>query len=138
MEKHFHTIVCMMVLLIPSANGAAAEDEGLRKRAAATLRRGCSYYRTKVASHGGYVYYYSLDLRQRWGEGVATTDQIWVQPPGTPTVGLAYLHAYRATEDRFYLDAAQQAAEALVYGQLRSGGWTNCIDFNPRGRRTAA
>ncbi|MBP85926.1 MAG: pectic acid lyase [Planctomycetaceae bacterium] len=26
------------------------------------------------------------------------------------------------------------AAEALVYGQLQSGGWTNSIDFDPRGK----
>jgi PelA/Pel-15E family pectate lyase len=79
------------------------------------------------------VYHYSLDRQQRWGEGPATADQIWVQPPGTPTVGMAYLRAYQATGDRYYLDAAREAAEALVYGQLESGGWTNSIDFNPRG-----
>src|SRR5439155_10494436 len=59
---------------------------------------------------------------------------IWVQPPGTPTVGLAYLAAYRATGDKFYLDAAREAGEALIYGQLKSGGWQNCIDFDPHGR----
>ncbi|MHC4166525.1 MAG: pectate lyase, partial [Planctomycetota bacterium] len=98
------------------------------------MRRAAGFYRTEVASHGGYVYYYSVDLEQRWGEGAAGSDQIWVQPPGTPTVGMAYLKAYEATGDRFYLEAATEAAEALVYGQLQSGGWTNSIDFNPRGR----
>ncbi|MDP6448319.1 MAG: pectate lyase, partial [Pirellulaceae bacterium] len=29
------------------------------------------------------------------------------------------------------------AAEALVYGQLASGGWTNLVDFDPRSRRVA-
>jgi PelA/Pel-15E family pectate lyase len=101
------------------------------------MRRAAVYYREHVASHGGYVYYYSLDLKQRWGEGVATADQIWVQPPGTPTVGLAYLEAYRATGDEYYLSAAVAAAEALVYGQVQSGGWTNCIDFDPRGKRVS-
>jgi uncharacterized protein YyaL (SSP411 family) len=73
------------------------------------------------------VYYYSPDLTRWWGEGEATKDQVWVQPPGTPTVGMAYLKAYAATGDKFYLEAATEAAEALVYGQLASGGWTNCI-----------
>jgi PelA/Pel-15E family pectate lyase len=50
---------------------------------------------------------------------------------------MAYLSAYSATGDNFYLRAATQAAEALVYGQLDSGGWTNCIDFDPRGERVA-
>ena len=83
-------------------------------------------------SVGGYVYYYSVDLSERWGEGLATGDQIWVQPPGTPTVGMAYLDAYAATGEQYYLDAAREAAEALVYGQLRSGGWANSIDLKGR------
>ncbi|MCA9085755.1 MAG: pectic acid lyase [Planctomycetaceae bacterium] len=102
-----------------------------------TMKQAAEFYHRKVATHGGYVYHYSLDLSQRWGEGEATKDQIWVQPPGTPTVGLAYLAAFDATKDRFYLDAATDCAKALVYGQVRSGGWTNCIDFNPRGERTS-
>ena len=31
--------------------------------------------------------------------------------------------------------AAQAAAEALVYGQLQSGGWAQVIDFDPRGTK---
>ncbi|CAN5211658.1 pectate lyase [soil metagenome] len=68
-------------------------------------------------------------MKDRWGEGKATADTIFVQPPGTPTVGEAYLKAYAATGDTFYLDAAQETAEALVYGQLQSGGWTQTIHF---------
>lgn len=105
----------------------------LRDQAVATMRKAATFYHSEVATHGGYVYHYSLDLKTRWGEGLATETQIWVQPPGTPTVGMAYLKAYDATGDRFYLDAAREAAEAIVYGQLESGGWTNMIDFNPRG-----
>ena len=39
--------------------------------------------------------YYSLDLKRRWGEGKATPDTLFVQPPGTPTVGMAYLKAFK-------------------------------------------
>ena len=109
----------------------------LQTKAVATMKKAAMYYRENVATHGGYVYHYSLDLSRRWGEGVASPDQIWVQPPGTPTVGLAYLDAYSATGDTFYLDAARDAAVALVYGQMKSGGWTNCIDFDPKGSRVA-
>ena len=116
------------------ANG---DQPALVQEATVAMRKAAAFYRGQVASHGGYVYFYSLDLKQRWGEGVATDDQIWVQPPGTPTVGLAYLKAYRATREKVYLDAATDAALALVYGQLKSGGWTNCVDFDPRGQRVA-
>ena len=135
----FRRLPTLYALLAVSISGLFSDgaEPALREQALRTLRRAATFFRSRVASHGGYVYYYSADLKQRWGEGVATRDQIWVQPPGTPTVGMAYLRAYDATGDRDYLDAAREAAEALVYGQLRSGGWTNCVDFDPSGRRVA-
>jgi PelA/Pel-15E family pectate lyase len=131
-----HVIVCLSVSGCPSASLLAADgsaDPRTVRDAEAALRRAIEFFHGRVASHGGYVYHYSLDLQQRWGEGIATSDQIWVQPPGTPTVGLAFLEAYAATGEARDLAAATQAAHALVYGQLQSGGWQNCVDFNPRG-----
>lgn len=126
--------VSLGVVLAAGDGGLPATAQGdLPGQAETALRKAVTYFRTKVANHGGYVYHYSLDLQQRWGEGAATADQIWVQPPGTPAVGLAYLRAYAATNDRYYLESAQEATEALVYGQLQSGGWRNCVDFNPVG-----
>ncbi|MFV0445451.1 MAG: pectate lyase [Planctomycetaceae bacterium] len=121
-------------LLRPTAAVAA---EPLRQQAEEAMKRASEYFVGQVARHGGYVYHYTIDLQTRWGEGLASPDQIWVQPPGTPTVGMAFLDAYNATGDKFYLDAATAAAEALVYGQLKSGGWQNCVDFNPRGQRVS-
>lgn len=138
---HRHTFVAPLFLIfsvISASSGSAQEtDAKLRDRAIAEMRRAATYFHDRVAVHGGYVYYYSLDLQRRLGEGVASPDQVWVQPPGTPTVGMAYLSAYRATGDKFYLDAATDAARALIYGQLESGGWTNSIDFDPRSKQTA-
>lgn len=125
---------CMLAIQVPRARLFGAPPTNLREQTLFAMRKAAGFFRSEVASHGGYVYYYSVDLKQRWGEGTATSTQIWVQPPGTPTVGMAYQKAYEATGDRFYLEAATEAAEALAYGQLQSGGWTNCIDFNPRGR----
>ncbi len=116
----------------------ADEPAKLRQESIAAMEQAAKYYHDRLASHGGYVYFYSLDTGQRWGEGRATADQIWVQPPGTPTVGLAYLQAYDATGDAFYLNAATDAALAVIHGQLKSGGWTNSVDFDSRSPRTAA
>ncbi len=137
MMRTYHNLILFTgFVMLLAAHPTQAED-ALRDQAKTAMKTAASYYREKVASHGGYVYHYSPDFKKRLGEGVATVDQIWVQPPGTPTVGLAYLEAFHATGDQFYLKAATDAAEALVYGQLKSGGWTNCIDFDPRGSRTS-
>ncbi len=113
----------------------AMAAETLPEQALATMRKAATFFRGKAAVHGGYVYYYSPELSRRLGEGKAGPREIWVQEPGTPTVGRAFLHAYAATSDTFYLDAARETAEALVYGQLSSGGWTASIDFDPSGPR---
>lgn len=115
------------------ADGPDGARSPLADDATAAMKKAGTFYREQVSKHGGYVYFYSLDLDQRWGEGLASPDQIWVQPPGTPTVGMAYLTAYDATGDEYYLTAAREAAEALAYGQLRSGGWSNSVDL--RGRK---
>jgi PelA/Pel-15E family pectate lyase len=75
---------------------------------------------------------YSADLSERAGEEKATASQIWVQPPGTPSMGMAFLHAYETTRDPRYLDAAKAAADALVTGQLESGGWDYVVEFDPK------
>ncbi len=126
-----------VILVFWSPASVVAAEPALRTEALLAMRKATEYYTTKVAAHGGYVYHYTLDLKKRWGEGAATADQVWVQPPGTPTVGMAYLAAYKATGDTFYLEAAHEAAKALMYGQLKSGGWTNSVDFDPNGKLRA-
>ena len=86
-------LLAVLMLLGATARvcGAPPEAGPTREQALQAMRRAATFYRTRAAAHGGYVYHYSPDLRQRWGEGPATADQIWVQPPGTPTVGMAYL-----------------------------------------------
>lgn len=112
--------------LVSSSSGQ--ETESIVKEA---MKKAATFYVEKVARHGGYVYYTAPDFSWRHGEGRASDSQIWVQPPGTPTVGMAFLAAHEATEDPFYLKAATDAGNALIYGQLESGGWTNWVDFLP-------
>jgi hypothetical protein len=138
-SRYFWPAACARLLgacVVPSAaQSTAAAPADLRAEASAALKRAATYYYTKVATHGGYVYFYSEDLQQRWGEGVATPNQIFVQPPGTPAVGLAYLKAFEATREPLYLEAAKAAGQALSYGQLKSGGWSQVIDFDPQGNK---
>ncbi len=124
-------IICILPILSLGLLGAAPSSDEVKS----TIRKAAEYYTGTIAVNGGYVYYYSPDLSRRLGEGVATATEIWVQPPGTPTVGMAFLAAYEATGDSALLDAAKAAGTALVYGQLKSGGWQNSVDFNPGGPR---
>lgn len=114
---------------------AVAAEDDLARRVTAAMKQATRYFHERVAVQGGYVYTYSADLRQRKGEGKATATEIWVQPPGTPSVGMAYLRAHAATGDELFLKAAIDAGRALMFGQLLSGGWTASIDFDPQGPR---
>ncbi len=97
------------------------------------MHKATAFMMGSVASHGGFVWYYTSDLSERWGEVVARSSQIWVEPPGTPAVGLTLLEAYRATKDARYVAHANTLAEALIRGQHPSGGWQYYIDFDPAG-----
>ncbi|MBI5395978.1 MAG: hypothetical protein HZA91_11840 [Verrucomicrobia bacterium] len=108
----------------------AAADDPMARDARAALEKATAFMRS-ISTEGGYLWKYSLDLKERAGEIKATATQIWIQPPGTPSVGMAFLRAYAATKDVRYLDAAKAAADALARGQLESGGWDYLIDFDP-------
>lgn len=122
-------------MLLASACGAQTAP---RDQAAESLRKGVEFFRTKVAVEGTYLWQYSEDLAKREGEGKAGPTTGWVQPPGTPAVGLALLHAYEATGETYYLNAAKETATGLLRGQLESGGWTYPIEFAPEARKRFA
>jgi PelA/Pel-15E family pectate lyase len=128
----------MVISFAASQQALVSPDDALREQAGKALRRAVEFFRGQVSAHGGYVYLYSADLKKREGEGRTERDTVWVQPPGTPAVGLAYLEAYERTGDSYLLDAARAAAECLIRGQLRSGAWTNSIEFEPDARRRFA
>ncbi|GAB6185386.1 pectate lyase [Thermopirellula anaerolimosa] len=103
--------------------------------ARAALRRAVRFFDQEVSVGGGYLWAYSEDLSLREGEGKAGPTTAWAQPPGTPSVGMAILDAYRLTHEEVCLHAAQRTAHALVQGQLVSGGWDYRIEFDPQARR---
>ncbi len=94
----------------------------------ATMKRAARFMVEEAAVDGGYVWNTLPDFSRRWGEIEASPSIIWVQPPGTATVGHLYLDAYHATRDEYYYDAAKTAADALVRGQHPAGGWNYVID----------
>lgn len=128
---------CFFTVLLAAnalAMFATLQAADLRTEARATLDRGVTFYHQRVAAHGGYVYLYSDDLTKQEGEGETTRETVWVQPPGTPTVGEAYVKAYLRTGDKACLAAARDAAMCLLQGQYRSGGWNASVEFAPAER----
>ncbi len=111
----------------PSSTPAAGSPE--RARALETMKRATTFMVETVSTRGGYVWSYLSDMSRRWGEMEAYPTMIWVQPPGTATVGQVFLDAFHATGDAYYYEAAAKAADALVLGQHPSGGWNYMIDF---------
>lgn len=127
-----------LILLICIVFAAPAHAQPKRKEVANSLRQGVQFFRMHASADGGYVYRVSADLSKREGEGVVGTSTAWIEPPGTPFVGLAYLEAYQLCGDKLLLEAAKETAEALLRGQLRSGGWDNKIEFDPEARKSYA
>lgn len=111
-------------LLLPAV--APAQE---RAEIEATMRRATEYMVEHVADRGGYVWAYLPDGTRRWGEMEAEPGMIWVQAPGTATMGHLFLDAWHATGDDYYYEAATRAADALVAGQHGSGGWNYFIHF---------
>ncbi len=126
-------VISLATLLLSAAACYAETPDSNQVRDA--LRRGTSFMFQTIADHGGYAWVSSTDGVHSNGEGVAGPDRVWVQPPGTPAVGLVFLDAYAATGDDVHLQAAKAAGEALIRGQLRSGGWGYSIEFDPEPRK---
>ncbi|TGX56070.1 pectate lyase [Sphingomonas gei] len=110
-------------LTVPAA---AAPDKA---RVEAVMKRATRFMVEKVSTNGGYVWSYLPDLSRRWGEMEAFPTMIWVQPPGTATMGHLYLDAYHASGDAYYYEAAAKAADALIAIQQDNGGWHYFGDF---------
>ena len=119
-------LILFLLVLAGSAAPAAAQS---RPEIEAAMKRATRFMVEKVATNGGYVWSYLPDRSRRWGEIEAYPSMVWVQPPGTATMGHVFLDAYHATGDPLYYRAAEQAGGALIRGQHRSGGWNYFIDF---------
>lgn len=128
MKYRYRLVGCLLALMMGTSVSA---DDALKTQAKETMVKATQFFRSEVATEGGYLWAYKPDFSYRQGENPASETTIWVQPPGTPSIGMVYLEAYEATGDTLFLNGAVNAARALVWGQLASGGWDYRIDFDP-------
>ena len=119
-------LLAVILLLIGFSGEAAAQSRAEIER---TMKRATRFMVEEASTEGGYVWSYLPDMSRRWGEIEAKKSMIWVQPPGTATMGHLFLDAFHATGDEYYYSAAEKVAGALIAGQHRSGGWHYFIDF---------
>jgi len=134
--KLITSALSLVFLYVPShlLAGDSLSPVAVKKQMEQTI----GFYQRSVSINGGYLWRYSGDLKLREGEGRASDHTAWVQPPGTPSVGQAFLDSYRLCKESFLLDAAIKCGEALVHGQLVSGGWDYRIEFLPESRKRYA
>lgn len=124
------TVFLLQLYCAPSLIAQNKQDfRALATQAELSLEKGIAYMQT-LAIEGGYVYHYTLDGKEKWGEGATDDRTIEVQPPGTPAVGMSFLKAFRITKNEDFLKAAEEAANALIKGQNELGGWDHKIYFD--------
>ena len=124
-------VTAILIFCLASPLRAAPKEAGTLEQALQAMNKAAHYYHDTVSTRGGYLMEYTADLTRRFGELPARESQIWVQNPSTPGMGDAFLNAYQASGDPFYLRCAEDAVRALIWGQMECGGWNYLIDFAP-------
>ncbi len=127
--------ICVLSLLIVHSDPGFSQDNKLKSDARSAMLKATRFMVEEVSTNGGYVANYLPDMSRRWGELEGFKSQIWVQSPGTYSMGNIFLDAYEASADEYYYQAAEKVASALIWGQRPEGGWNYFIDF--AGERSA-
>ncbi len=90
----FINLKCLTAtILVLHAAPVSGVDEELVQHARAALQSATTYL-LAISTNGGYAGIYSSDLSERYGEAFyekAAATEIWVQPPGTPSVGEVFM-----------------------------------------------
>lgn len=102
-----------------------------KEDAKVAMRRAAEYMMDSVSNEGAFVWSYLPDRSRMWGELEAPyRSLVWIQPPGTPSVGHLMLDAYHATDDEYYYDQALKIAKLLIRVQHPEGGWNYVESLN--------
>lgn len=126
--------MCLGFCLWLSVHAVSAESPS-RETVSAAVKQATNFMMNEVSNRGGFLWLYTEDLSEQWGEIPARKSMCWVQDPGTVGVGEVLLKAYEITGDRYYLEQAERVAGVLIWGQYPSGGWHYLIDFDQPGLR---
>ena len=124
--KQFPTGILTLLLISIQVQ---AQNNKLVDEAELVMMRATKYMVEDVSTNGGYLWYYLPDFSRQWGEMEAYKTMIWLQHPGTISMGHVFLDAYHATGDEYYYEAARKAASAVIWGQGYEGGWNYMVDF---------
>ncbi len=124
-------LLSLLLPVFPGPTAGAADELPALDEVHRGMRQAVLFFRGNLSVAGGYASAWPLDLSHGQSEHRSSPTVIEIQPPGTPSIGLAMLAAYRATGDRLFLQGAREAASALAWCQLASGGWTADFDFDP-------
>ena len=123
-----YCMIYAVLFLLPVSSQSAPKE----KDALSAMEKASVFMMDTVSTNGGFVWKYSTDLSERWGEIPARDTQIWVQG-ATNGIGEMFLEAYNATGDEYFLDCAKRVAGAIMWGQYPAGGWHYLIDFDMPG-----
>ncbi len=125
------TVFNIALLMYSTAVQADPKEKDVLK----AMDKATDFMMNTVSNRGGFVWKYTADLSDQWGEVPARKSMVWVQDPGTVGVGNMLLDVYKTTGDARYLRYAERIADVLVWGQYPSGGWHYFIDFDMPGIR---
>ena len=123
LKKNWERIVLCLCMANFACIGIAQTNKKLDDQVINTMKTATRFMMDKVSYNGGFVWNYLPDMSRSWGEMEAKRTMVWIQPPGTPSVGHLLLDAYHATGDEYYYEAAKKVANTLIWGQLECGGW---------------
>ncbi len=130
MKNKLHFYIFIWLLHLTSCfHHTNAQITTLKNQAQDAMLKATQYMVEEVSNNGGYVWNYLPDFSRQWGEMEAYKTMIWLQHPGTISMGHVFLDAFETTGNDYYYKAAEKAASAIIWGQSHEGGWNYVVDF---------